>query len=307
MGRNRRALCVGINRYRRQPLSGCVADARAWAQTLQTLGFGEVRVLTDEEATREAILRELQGLVSRSVAGDLIVFQFSGHGTTLPDRNADEAGGDTPLQDEAICPYDFTEGHFLLDDDVAAVYAGIGDGVGVTNFIDCCHSGSITRFGAGAPAGARGVSDERTRFIAADAELIQRHFQFRAALGGRASRGPASMKEVLFAACRSNELAWESNGQGDFTRAATSLLRRGIDGLTNQEFETRVIAALGATPRQHPELDCAPAARTQPLLLPSPAPTATLAFPSTLTVAPGAGREAAVADVLEAIAVLLRR
>ena len=307
--RNRRALCVGINRYRQQPLSGCVADAREWAQTLQALGFADVRVLTDEEATREAILRELQQLVARSTAGDLLVFQFSGHGTTLPDRNADELGGDTPQQDEAICPYDFTEGRFLLDDDLAAVYAGIGDDVGVTNFIDCCHSGSITRFGAGSPIGARGMADERTRFIVADADTIQKHFRFRAATGGRASRGPASMKEVLFAACRSNELAWESNGQGDFTRAATALLRRGTGGLSNQDFETRVIAELGATPRQHPELDCAPAARTRPLLVASrtPAAPASSAPAAAAGTTPSVGNELAVAHVLEAVAALLRK
>jgi hypothetical protein len=308
----RRALCVGINEYRRQPLSGCVADAQAWAQTLRGLQFSDVRILTDAQATRQALLQELQGLVARSAPGDILVFQFSGHGTTLPDRNADEAGGDTPQHDEAICPFDFTEGHFLLDDDLASVYGAIPQGVSVTNFIDCCHSGSITRFGFGMRPAGSGAGDERPRFITVDPEIVRRHLAFRASRGGRAARGSASMKEVLFAACRSNELAWESNGQGDFTRAATALLRAGTGAMTNQDFETRVIGQLGSTPRQHPELDCAPAARTQPLLAggrqalsASPIGSAAGLAPP-IPAMPG-DRAAAVAGVLDAISVLLRQ
>jgi hypothetical protein len=312
-GGARRALCVGINAYRQQPLSGCVPDTEAWAQTLRALGFLDVRMLKDMQATRAALIAELQQLVSRSAPGDVLVFQFSGHGTTLPDRSTDEAGGDTPQQDEAICPFDFTEGQFLLDDDLAAIYDAIPSGVSVTNFIDCCHSGSITRFGFGMRPAAGGL-DDRPRFMTVGADVVERYLALRGTRG-RSARGSASMKEVLFAACRSNELAWESRGQGDFTRAAIGLLRAGISGLTNQDFEARVIAQLGQMPRQHPELHCAAGARTQPLLqggraaAVGAAPTASLpaALSSALPPALAGDRAAAVAGVLDAISALLRQ
>jgi hypothetical protein len=74
------------------------------------------------------------------------------------------------------------------------------------------------------------------------------------------------MREVVFSACRSVEVAWESNGQGDFTRLATKLLAAGADGMSHLDFQRAVTRAFGATPRQHPVLDCAPSRRAAALL-----------------------------------------
>jgi hypothetical protein len=250
----RRALCVGINAYRRNPLNGCVADAQLWGRTLAGLGF-EPRLLLDQDATRANILGQLEALIQSSGPGDLVVFQYAGHGTTVPDRNADELGGDSPQDDEALCPIDFLDGRLIVDDDLAALFRNIPSRVGVTSFIDACHSGSVSRFGLGAPGQHSGAVDERPRFIVADDQLIRAHFAFR---GGRdSSRGTRTRmagRDTLFSACRSTEVAWESNGQGDFTRHATRLLAQGIDGLTHAAFLSRVVAAFGANARQHPEI-----------------------------------------------------
>jgi hypothetical protein len=263
-GGRRRALCVGINDYPRAPLAGCVADAHAWASTLQGLGFEAPRVLTDADATRERLIQELDLLLQTSRAGDTVVFQFSGHGTYAPDASGDEADGDSPGQDEALCPYDYDQGRLLVDDDLGVVLARAPEGVAVTCFLDCCHSGTATRFGVGRPLGRE--EDERTRFLRLTAEDVRRHQHFRRTLGGRVirRRGPDAMREVVFSACLSVEVALESNGHGHFTLHATRVLRQG-DNLSNEEFQARVTAEFGAQPRQHPYLDCAPAAR--PLLL----------------------------------------
>ena len=253
----RRALCVGINAYSRNALSGCVADARLWARTLQALGFEPPRMLLDQDATRAHILGQLQMLIQTSTPGDLVVFQYSGHGTTVPDRNADEVGGDSPSDDEALCPIDFLDGRLLVDDDLAALFRNIPSGVRVTSFIDACHSGSVSRFGVGAPAQDSRAADERPRFIVADDELIRAHFRFRD--GNGASRGMQTATraggfDTLFSACRSTEVAWESNGQGDFTRHATRVLAQGVDGVTHGAFLTRVLTAFGTNRRQNPEI-----------------------------------------------------
>jgi hypothetical protein len=146
------------------------------------------------------------------------------------------------------------------------------DGVNVTCFIDCCHSGTISRFAVGSSAQAYGSnSDQRPRFLNATDEMKAAHQQFRERVGRFRSvgaRGPESMRDVLFSACLSTEVAWESNGHGDFTRHATALLLKGIDGISHEEFQRRVTSAFGAAPRQHPELDCAPSARGRGLLQP---------------------------------------
>ena len=266
----RRALCVGINRYPTSPLSGCVADAQSWAATLTGLGFEPPILLLDEDATRIAIQEKLRALVLASQPGDVVVFQYAGHGTQFRDTNGDETGPDSDPDDEAVCPIDFAEGHFLVDDDLGEIFDRIPDGVNVTCFMDCCHSGTITRFVRGLTPGAsmsRGI-DDRPRFIAATPEMTAAHRRFRSAMGPRALRargGPSLMKETLFAAALDSEVAWESNGHGEFTVHATQILRGGVVGLSQGEFVAQVKAAFGKVPRQHPEIYGPTGAESRPL------------------------------------------
>jgi hypothetical protein len=263
----RRALCIGINKYPTAPLAGCVADAQSWERALAQLGF-ESQLLLDEQATRAGILDALRNLVTTSAAGDTVVFQYAGHGTQLPDHNSDE-GEDG--RDEALCPFDFATGAFVIDDDVAEIFRAIPEGVNLTCFIDCCHSGTISRFAIGAPPSSNTARDQRPRFLKATAEMKQAHLEFRRRIGASralGTRGPETMKEVLFSACLPSEVAWESDGHGDFTLRATRLLLSGLGGVTHEEFQRRITEAFGAAPRQHPNLDCAPAARELGLLQP---------------------------------------
>jgi hypothetical protein len=228
------------------------------------MGFSTTR-LENGQATREAMLNHLSRLISESRPGDTIVFQYAGHGTQLPDTGADE----DDLQDEALCPFDYASGAFVIDDDLRAIFRNIPAGVGVTCFIDCCHSGTVTRLLVGT-AGADGAAgDRRARYLRADAEMERAHREFRARAGGPAearSRGPETMREVLFSACRPDEVAYEHDGQGDFTRHASRVLRALPPRATNAQVHELVTQAFGTRPSQHPTLDCAPAAEHAPFL-----------------------------------------
>ena len=90
---------------------------------------------------RSAIIERWRDLIATSAPGDVLALQFAGHGTQLPDLNGDEEDN----SDEAICPYDFADGAFLIDDDIRELFSKIPDGVNVTCFFDCCHSGTATR------------------------------------------------------------------------------------------------------------------------------------------------------------------
>jgi hypothetical protein len=252
----RRALCVGINTYPTAPLSGCVADVEAWSKTLAGAGFSVTRLL-DARATRSAIIDNLERMIAASRKGDVLVFQYSGHGTQVPDLDRDEERGDSPGLDEAICPHDFATGALLIDDDIARIFRRLPDGVNLTCFMDCCHSGTISRFAVGGPPanGARDPS-EHMRFVPATRELAEAHRNFRAGLpmADDGERGAVPLREVVFSACLSTEVAWESNGQGEFTVRATAVLAEGMDGLTNSAFADKVSAAFGARPRQHAKL-----------------------------------------------------
>lgn len=307
----RRALCVGINDYPTAPLYGCVADSVEWQAALTALAFQEIDVLQNRDATRDRILQALERIVSTSVAGDVVVFQFAGHGTQLADTGGDEADGDTPGQDEAICPIDFADGAFVVDDDLGEILEQTPPGVNVTCFIDCCHSGTISRFGVGAPAPARGAgAGPRPRFIPADAQLLAAHQRFRRSHdGGRTvrARGLSRMTEVLFAACLSSEVAYEDAGHGDFTSRATRLLRAQPAGLTNEQFVDRLITEFGAAARQHPRLYCRPEGKVLGLLQPLDAAGSVPAIGANAgnwAAAPG-GQAATAAQLLRLAAAVL--
>ena len=263
-----RALCIGIDAYPTMPLGGCVADARAWGSALEQRGF-TITYLLNEQATRAAILNELSRLIAATAPGDVAVFQFSGHGTELEDLDRDEIGGTNGDMDEALCPYDIAQGAFVIDDDIAEVFEGIQQGTNVTCFIDCCHSGTIVRFMVGAVPGDD--KDRRARYMPATQEMQDSHQAFRKRLGRErapAKGTPDTMRQILFAACLDREVAYESSGQGEFTVRAVKILRQAANEMTNEEFQIKIAAAFGSTPRQHPDLDCAPGMRPAPLLRP---------------------------------------
>ena len=157
-------------------------------------------------------------------------------------------------------------------------------GVNVTSFIDCCHSGSITRalVPGGRPA-ANVPPGSKARFIPYSRDLSEKHREFREEAGdeelapaarsaGPGSRGPdgsaAGMLDVCFSACLPHEVAYETGGAGQFTSRAARLLAEG-GPITHAAFIDRVLTAFGTAPPQHPVLDCAPAARDYRLLEPA--------------------------------------
>jgi hypothetical protein len=142
--------------------------------------------------------------------------------------------------------------------------------------MDCCHSGTNTRFAVGLEPGVLAPPpDAKARYVPPSPELDEAHAAFRRE-NGMLSRdvraggtgGPESMRHVKFSACLDREVALESGGNGEFTRRAARVLGRGIQGMSNERFLQAVLAEFGTGAQQQPMLDCAPAARAAPLLLP---------------------------------------
>jgi len=249
----RLALCVGIDTYPTAPLSGCVNDAKLWQRILEGLGF-EVKTLFNEEARRDSLAAAIQQHFSQARAGDEIVLQFAGHGTQAPDLDGDEAGGDTPGLDEALCPHDFDAGPLLLDDDLGAMIDRVARGVRLTLFMDCCHSGNNSRAAPTPGAKPRSVKltpEQKQAFI----DWRSRQPVSRTVGAKRSASDPM---EVNFGACQSRELEWESNGQGEFTVHATKLLQSGGASLTPDAFYRSVIDAFGTSRRQTPNMEAPP-------------------------------------------------
>ncbi|HUG66429.1 MAG TPA: caspase family protein [Pirellulaceae bacterium] len=258
----KRALCIGIDNYPNpgDRLRGCVNDARNWSNWFQGQGFS-VDTLTDGQATRSGIVNAIRQVITTSQSGQVIAIQYSGHGTRLQDVNGDEVDG----KDEALVPFDHRQNGYVVDDDLASICNQIPAGVNATFFMDCCHSGTITRLFVG--AGDATDTDVKIRFLSPDAEMIEAHRRSRQGfLSNRTVRSPyAGRAEILLSACRSDQTAKERGAQGDFTRYALAVLRQGIGGMSNGNFIDRV-RATGTWQDQHPQLWSDSSLYDQPLL-----------------------------------------
>lgn len=135
----KKALLVGINYVNSEnELNGCINDAENIASRL--VGFKTITSLTDYTAmkpTKANIVSEFTKLVSGAVAGDCLLFTFSGHGSQVKDKNGDEVDG----KDEGL----FTLDEKLIVDDELNLIIKQRLKPGVTLFVltDCCHSGTI--------------------------------------------------------------------------------------------------------------------------------------------------------------------
>jgi hypothetical protein len=162
-------------------------------------------------------------------------------------------------------PVDWHEGQMLIDDDVRAITQGLVPGATLSLFMDCCHWGSNSRAAPPRLSRAAAEADRRPRLMTFDRETLARYFAVRGLPPGPAARRAAAkgIKRASpspgagiahFAACRDDEYAWESGGEGDFTRAAMLVFADAVrEGWTNKRFIAEVIRGLGEL-RQHPRL-----------------------------------------------------
>jgi hypothetical protein len=141
----KKALMVGINKYPGCPLQGCVNDVHNVGAVLKTLDFKleNVKFMLDSDATTANILDALNWLKDGIVGGDTVLFDYSGHGATVPDTDGDEPDG----VHNCICPvdFDFTPEHMIIDKQFVKIFSTLPTGV-IFNWIsDSCHSGHLSR------------------------------------------------------------------------------------------------------------------------------------------------------------------
>jgi len=125
----------------------CTQDGKNVAQLAQMCGVTDVVYLENNDCNKDNVLRVIAEVGSRCEDGDYFIFNYSGHGANVPDKDGDEEDG----QDEALCLVT-PEGKidwngFLTDDDFAvAVTESVNQEAKILILVDCCHSGTIGDF-----------------------------------------------------------------------------------------------------------------------------------------------------------------
>jgi hypothetical protein len=255
MASNRRALCVGINNFKNYPsaaLQGCVNDAKDMAALCKDLlGFtnADITILTDVQATKANIMKNLTSMVADAKAGkhNYLVFSLSSHGTQVPDKNADEPD----RADEAFCPHDLAQKgsvwdpkYIILDDELHDLFVQLPQNVLLEVYLDTCHSGT----------GLKPIDlllDRKPRYLPPPSlEAFQK-------VDGRRSRGlHESMLEkglvhhILWAGCRSDQTSADAKiggtWHGAFTYYFCQEMRKCKNKLSRLEVLKKVIADLKA-------------------------------------------------------------
>lgn len=141
-----RALLVGVGKYQSvNSLSGIDIDINTMRQWAPLLGFTDIEVLQNEQATYANVRAALQRLISGMNSGDRALFYFSGHGGQFQDANRDEMDG----KDEALILYDSTWSgeqaeKVLLDDEIGSLLSPMRNGE-LLMLVDACNSGTVDK------------------------------------------------------------------------------------------------------------------------------------------------------------------
>lgn len=268
----RRALLVGINDYTASTLggrlytpalpardwpnlNGAVNDAAAMREMLVLLyGFErrDIAVLTDQEATRGAILQALERLAASATKEDVLLFYYAGHGSQVRNSATDEPDG----LDESLVPADSRAGALdIRDKELRPLFNRMLDrGARLTVILDNCHSGS----------GARGLAPgARPRGVSADPRDV--------ADATRSPR-PEDRGALVLSATQDFDRAWETRDEegrmhGAFSWAWIRAMRDSAAGEPAMETFLRAQARLRAeTPYQEPVLAGNEEARLRPFL-----------------------------------------
>lgn len=143
-----RAVIVAINKYDNggaNDLRGCVEDGNAFQSFLTKLGTLHISRLNDYLATDRNITVNLNKMLDESVEGDICVFYYSGHGSTIPNKNS---ATDTEIdgEDQVICCTNFFKGGMLIDDWLFELSKKFeAKKVKFSLVMDCCHSATNSR------------------------------------------------------------------------------------------------------------------------------------------------------------------
>jgi hypothetical protein len=142
-------------------------DAELMKTTFQNQKFEDIKILSDQNATKNGIVNAFKQLTDSVKAGDIVVIHISTHGQQVQDFDGDEIDG----KDEAIVSYDAPadqehakgyngkyKGEKHFKDDEFGILTQIlrkklGPDGDLIVFIDACHSGTGTRGSANVRGG----------------------------------------------------------------------------------------------------------------------------------------------------------
>ena len=145
---------------------------------------------------------------------------------------ADEDGDEPDGRDEALCPYDISQGKVLTDDELYDIFSGRKWGARIIVISDSCHSGTVARANILLP----GVEDDpwhfaKIRYLAPSVYLGDDNARINRAKRAEGIRATSKIRaaSLLLAGCKDEEYSYDAwfNGRpnGAFTYVALQTLK----------------------------------------------------------------------------------
>lgn len=258
----RRALLIGINRYRAVPeLQGSVNDVETMREILTTrYGFEPryVTLLTDEAATHRGIMEALEKLVQDSGPQDTVYVHYSGHGSQVEDSS----GTHENRMNQTIVPQDGRTSGVpdILSLELAVILARLR-AQSAAIVLDSCHSGGATR-----------AIEIRSRSVSPDTRVDL----YRGATQTRGIVPSLSSRFVVLEATAPDQLALDGPIDGRYHGFFTYALSRSIGNAHADATLREVFAGVGQELKRlqvqfsqpfmpEPQLEGPPALFDQPL------------------------------------------
>jgi hypothetical protein len=275
----KKAVLVGINKYKDYPLRGCINDVVVIHQIL-TKQFGfrneNIKILTDEEATKSNMIDSIKWLTQGVGNGDSIVFHYSGHGSQI---SCDDltATNEIDNRDEILIPYDHSWSDPFRDNALGALFKRVPKDCTTLVILDNCHSGTGLRNGF-TPGKLHTEKDWVNRFISPPISntlsnpsvIIKDDLSFDFPNPKQNSKAFMSKflintvdqgDAILLAGCQENQTsadAWIGNRyQGAMTYALAAVLTKHNYNITYKQLITEVNAYMDKFKYiQNPQLEC---------------------------------------------------
>jgi hypothetical protein len=231
------------------------------------MNFDTVTTLTDKQATTMNIKIELTKLISEAHPNDTIVFTYSGHGSQVPDKDADEID----KLDEILCPTDLNwTQNMIVDDYLYNLFLKVPDDVQLLVLSDSCHSGSLLRV-VKPPA----VGDENyraPRYLTPPARILKKIDKIKSAIYANDAQNAGiakpskkedfnSRKGILISGCQSDQTSSDAfidgKPQGAFTAMLWNALESSDFKITYSDLNKKINELLDKKGyEQNPQLEC---------------------------------------------------
>lgn len=250
------ALLVGINQYQvAKSLNACVNDANNMKTYLETAAAQSgaklsLVMLTNEQATREKVLRTFEKQLGQAGKDDVALFYFSGHGGRESAHPAFRHTEKDNTLETLIC-HDSAYVRGIADKELRYLIHKISTkNPHVVIITDSCHSGDVTRHNDPDYRVKQFFPPAEDKLGSVFAQRSWKEFIFSNELSeAKANASAANLDTVLpqgkhihIAACKANEQAFEVADTGVLTQALLHVLTKSAGNITYQNLYNRLLA-----------------------------------------------------------------